>query len=182
MLEPEDDIEMEVPRRRMNYKILGGAALIILVLGITLAWLGGQGIVPLDPSTVLGITILSITIIACCSSMTIIGGVATRIPEYGEMETRFEEGMSHFEAEEWEEALVVFRELMGPLKDHKRALYYAARCCEKRDDFDCVKTYCKRYLELQPRDKEVWELLASAHKRLFEYEEAEDALDKAAGL
>ncbi|NHI84312.1 MAG: tetratricopeptide repeat protein [Candidatus Thorarchaeota archaeon] len=182
MLEPENDIEMEAPQRRRNYKLVGGTALLILILGFTLAWLGGWGILPLDPSMIIGITILSVMIIACCYSMTIIGGVATRIPEYGDMEIRFEEGMSQYEAEEWEEALVVFRELMGPQRDHKRALYYAARCCEELDDWDCVKIYCRRYLELQPRDREVWELLASAHKKLFEYEEAEDAMKKAGSL
>jgi hypothetical protein len=182
MLEPENDIGMEPSRRRINYRIMGGAAGLILILGIVFAWLGGQGIIPVDPSMILGLTVLTVMIIVCCSSLTIIGGVATRLPEYSEMETRFEEAMDHYKSEEWEEAILIFRELMGPERDHKRALYYAARCCEKLDDWECVKSLCNRYLELQPKDREVWELLASAHKKVFEYEEADEAMKRAAKL
>ncbi|MFX1369540.1 MAG: tetratricopeptide repeat protein [Promethearchaeota archaeon] len=182
MLEPENDFEIGAQRRRINYKIMGGAAGIILVLGIVLAWLGGQDIIPVEPSMVLGLTVLTVMIIVCCSSLTVIGGVALRLPEYSEMETRFAEAMDHYNSGEWEEAIQIFRELMGPERDHKRAVYYAARCCEKLDDWECVKSLCIRYLELQPKDREVWELLASAHKKMFEYDEAEEAMKKAAEL
>jgi len=90
--------------------------------------------------------------------------------------------MEFYHNQEWEEALKVFREQMGPEMNHKRALFYGAKCCEELDDLECVKKYTKKYLELQPRDKEAWEMLAHAHKRLFEYEESEDALRKAAEL
>ncbi|MFX0108085.1 MAG: tetratricopeptide repeat protein, partial [Candidatus Hodarchaeota archaeon] len=69
-----------------------------------------------------------------------------------------------------------------PRLNHKRALYYSAKCSEQLDDWDTVKKYCRAYLELQPKDKDVWELLASAHKKLFEYEEAQDAMDEASKL
>ena len=71
---------------------------------------------------------------------------------------------------------------MGPDMNHKRALYYGARCAEELEDFDTVKVYCKAYLKMQPKDKEVWEILARAHKKFFEYEEAEDALRQAENL
>ena len=45
-----------------------------------------------------------------------------------------------------------------------------------------MKIFCLAYLEIKPKDREVWEMLNRAHKKLFEYEEAEDALDKASRL
>ncbi len=35
---------------------------------------------------------------------------------------------------------------------------------------------------MKPKDKEVWEMLNRAHRRLFEYGEADEALDKANDL
>jgi tetratricopeptide (TPR) repeat protein len=98
------------------------------------------------------------------------------------MEIRFEEGMEFYNNQEWEAALNVFKQEMGPELDHKRALFYGAKCCDKLDDLECVKKYTKRYLELQPKDKDAWEMLADAHKRLFEYHEAEDAMKRASKL
>jgi tetratricopeptide (TPR) repeat protein len=111
-----------------------------------------------------------------------LGSVASKMPEYGQMEIRFDEGMEHFKNEEWENALLIFTELAGPKMDHKRGLYYAALCYGKLDDWENVKKYCKAYLALKSNDREVWEMLADAHKRLFEYEEAEKALEKASRL
>ena len=75
-----------------------------------------------------------------------------------------------------------FTELAGPKMDHKRALYYSARCYEKFDDWENVKKYCYAYLALKPEDREVWEMVADAHKRLFEYTEAEEAQKRAEEL
>ena len=104
------------------------------------------------------------------------------MPEYGEMEIRFDEGMQHYENEEWENALLIFTELAGPRLDHKRALYYAARCYEHLDDWENVKKFCNAYLAIKPKDREVWEMLSEAHKKVFEYSEAEDAAEKASKL
>jgi hypothetical protein len=163
--------------------MIAAAAVVILIGGVALAWIGGQLGPPFpDPGMVIGFTILIVMILVCCSSMLVIGRFAARMPQYGEMEIRFEEGMEFYNNQEWEPALEVFKKEMGPELDHKRALFYGAKCCEKLDDLDCVKKYIKRYLELQPKDKQAWEMLADAHKKLFEYEEAEDALKKAAKL
>ncbi|MHA2385139.1 MAG: hypothetical protein ACXAEE_02895, partial [Candidatus Thorarchaeota archaeon] len=115
-------------------------------------------------------------------SMTVFAQFTARMPRYGEMETRFKEGMEFYNNQEWEAALKIFREQMGPEMNHKRALFYGAKCCEILDDLSCVKEYTKKYLELQPKDKEAWEMLTNAHKRLFEYEEAEYAQKRAAEL
>lgn len=168
---------------RLDIRIIGVAAVLIMVGGAALAWVvGNLGIPFLEPGLILAATIILAMILVCCSAITVVGQFAYRMPQYGEMENRFKEGMDFYNNQEWEEALKVFREQMGPEMDHKRALFYGAKCCEALDDLECVKKYTKKYLELQPRDKEAWEMLANAHKRLFEYEEAENALRKAADL
>ncbi len=164
---------------KMKPKYIAFLGALIVVSGIILAWLGGHGILPFDPGITLTITILTATVIMCCASTLMIGSVASKIPEYQDMELRFQEGLAHFENEEWENALLIFTELAGPTMDHKRALYYAALCYGKVNDWENVKKYIKAYLKLKPDDKEAWELLADAHKRLFEYEQADIALKNA---
>lgn len=163
-------------------KYIGVLAVMIIIGGIVTAFLAGQGYVPVDPGTVMGMSILLATIIVCCSSTLMIGSFAQRVPEYGDMEIRFDEGKMRFENEEWEYALEIFKTLAGPKLDHKRALYYGARCYEELSDWENMKTFCKAYLEMKPKDKEVWEMLNRAHRRLFEYGEAEDALNRANNL
>ncbi|TFG32905.1 hypothetical protein EU527_09235 [Candidatus Thorarchaeota archaeon] len=176
---PSEDIEADL---RIKPTYIALLAILIVFSGIILAWLGGQGIIPVEPGMVLGITILTATVIVCCASLIMLGSVASKIPEYAEMELRFEEGLAHYENERWENALLIFTELSGSKMDHKRALFYAALCYNKLDDQENVKRYSRAYLKLRPDDREVWELLASAHKKLFEYEEAEIALQKASNL
>ncbi|TFG33703.1 hypothetical protein EU527_06995 [Candidatus Thorarchaeota archaeon] len=176
---PAENIETDL---RIRPKHIALVAILIVFSGIVLAWLGGQGIIPIEPGMVLGITILIATVIVCCASTIMLGSVASKIPEYAEMELRFEEGLAHYENERWENALLIFTELSGPKMDHKRALFYAALCYDKLDDWENVKKYISAYLALRPDDREGWELLASAHKKLFEYEEAEIALETASNL
>jgi hypothetical protein len=163
-------------------KYIGGLSVIIIVGGVVAAFLAGQGYLPLDPGMVLGISVLSATVIVCCSSTLMIGSFAQKVPEYGDMEIRFDEGKIQFDNEEWEYALEIFKTLAGPQLDHKRALFYGARCYEELSDWENMKIFCKAYLKMQPKDKEVWEMLNRAHSRLFEYEEAEDALNRAKNL
>ena len=163
-------------------KYIGIAAIAIVFGGIIIAWLSAQGILPFDGVMVMGVSILIATVIVCCASAIMLGSVASKMPEYGEMEIRFEEGMEHYKNEEWENALLIFTELAGPKMDHKRALYYSARCYEQTDDWVNVKKFCNSYLSIKPKDREVWEMLASAHKKLFEYGEAEDAQERASKL
>jgi len=163
-------------------KYIGTAAILIVVGGIIVALLSGQGILPFDGPMVLGMSILAATVIVCCASTLLLGSVASKMPEYGQMEIRFEEGMEHFKNEEWENALLIFTELAGPKMDHKRGLYYSALCYGKMDDWENVKKYCRAYLAIKPKDREVWEMLSDAHKRLFEYGEAEDARERASKL
>ena len=169
----ESGMRMPAPKK------IAGIAVIIIIGGIFAAFLAGQGIIPIDPSMVLGMSFLLATIIVCCSSTLLIGSFAQRVPEYGDMEIRFEEGKMRFDDQEWEYALEIFKTLAGPKLDHKRALYYGARCYEELDDWENMKVFCKAYLKMKPKDKEVWEMLNQAHKKLFEYGEAEDALNRA---
>ncbi len=163
-------------------KYIGGASILIIVGGFIVAWLGGQGYLPIDPVMALGMSFLLATIIVCCSSTLLITSFARRIPQYGDMEIRFEEGKLRFDNEEWDYALEIFKSLAGTKLDHKRALYYGARCYEELDDWENMKIFCKAYLKMKPKDKEVWEMLNRAHRRLFEYGEADEALDKANDL
>jgi tetratricopeptide (TPR) repeat protein len=107
---------------------------------------------------------------------------ASKTVEYGEMEIQYREAKDFYDNEEWEKALPLFLELAGPKNDHKRAVFYAAKCYQNLEDWENVKVYCRAYLKLKPKDKEVWELLSTAHKRLFEYEDAQKAADKASSL
>ena len=163
-------------------KYIGIAAIVIVFGGIIIALLSAQGILPFDGPMVMGVTILVATVIVCCASTLMLGSVASKMPEYGEMEIRFDEGMDHFKNEEWKNALLIFTELAGPKMDHKRALYYAALTYQKMDDWENVKKFCKAYLAIKPEDREVWEMLSDAHKKLFEYGEADDAREKASNL
>jgi hypothetical protein len=168
---------------RLDLRIFGAIALIVFIGGTAIAWIVGQLGVPfLDPNMIIGATILISMILVCCSALMVFGQFTARIPKYGEMETRFKEGLEFYKNQDWEAALKIFREQMGPEMNHKRALFYGAKCCEQLDDLTCVKEYTKKYLELQPKDKEAWEMLANAHKHLFEYEESEYALKKASEL
>ena len=144
---------------------------IVWIGGVAIAYLGGYGYIEVDPGTVIAITIISSSVLLCCVSMIYTERVAQRMGQYHELENEFKEGMIFYENEEWKLAIKIFNKVMGEQMDHKRALYYSARCYEKLDDWENVKKFCRRYLELQPKDKEVWELLSTAHKRLFEYEE-----------
>ncbi|MFW9908360.1 MAG: tetratricopeptide repeat protein [Candidatus Thorarchaeota archaeon] len=157
---------------------------ILIVSGIVLEWLSGWGYFGegFPTGVFLGIGILSGSVLLCCMASLMTGTYAAKIPEYGEMEIRFEEAKEFYDNGDWKEALDLFRELMGPQMNHKRALYYAAKCAEKLDSYEAVKTFCHYYLKMQPKDKEAWEMLANAHKKLFEYEEAEDALLRAERL
>ena len=175
---PEDT--PEPPRFRPKY--IGLAAVLIVFGGIIAAWLAGQGIIPINPGLIIGTTILFATLIVCCSSSIMITSFASKMPEYGEMEIRYREAMDYYEDNEWDQALPIFLELAGPKLDHKRAVFYAAKCFEAKDDWQNAKKYLKAYLELKPRDREAWELLATAHKRLFEYQDAEEAQAKAENL
>jgi tetratricopeptide (TPR) repeat protein len=169
----ESQMKMPAP------KVIGGLSVIIIIGGIIAAFMAGQGYIPLDPGMVMGMSILLATVIVCCSSTLMIGSYAQRVPEYGDMEIRFGEGKMRFENEEWEYALEIFKTLAGPQMNHKRALYYGARCYEELSDWENMKVFCKAYLEMKPKDREVWEMLNRAHRRLFEYGEAEDALNRA---
>lgn len=163
----------------LPYKYMIVIAALIAIGGIIAAWLGGQGILPIDPAVTLGLSILVGTIAICCAAVIMQGTYASRIVNYREMELRYEEGMGHFDNGEWENALLIFTELAGPKMDHKRATYYSARCYEQLDDWENVKKYITAYLKMQQRDSEAWELLARAHKTLFEYEEAQFAAEQA---
>ncbi len=183
MLDEGIDLD-KVPERegRSRIKIMLAIGGVVLISGIVVAWLGGHGVLPVEPLMVLGVTVIITMLIVCCSTTLVTGKIASKIPEYSDMELRFEKGMEHYENEEWDEAMAVFHELMGPERNHKRALYYTAKIHEARNEWEEVKVYSKRYLEMQPNDREVWELLATAHKRLFEYEAAEDAIERASRL
>jgi len=161
------------------YKYVILIAALITVGGFIAAWLGGQGILPINPSVALGFTILAATITVCCAAVVMQGTYVSRMVNYGEMEIRFEEGKTHFDNEEWENALLIFTELAGPKMNHKRATYYAACCYERLGDWENVKKYTKAYLRLKPRDAEAWGMLARSHKSLFEYEEAQYAQERA---
>lgn len=160
-------------------------AAMIFFGGILLAWLSGYGFLPgflPGPGTILGLSVLVATVLVCCVTSGMITSLFSRMPEYQEMEIQFDKAMIHFEQQEWDEALEEFNELLEPDMDHKRALYYAARCYEQKDNWPKVKEHCRHYLDMQPDDKEVWELLALAHKRLFEYDKAEEASKRAAQI
>lgn len=165
-------------------KLIAGIGALIIVFGVIFALLDGWGILPLPlaPGDILGITVLVGAVLICCMATMMTTSYASKIPGYGDMEIRFKEAKQLYDDQDIKEALAIFKELMGPEMNHKRALYYAARCCEMLDDYESVKLYCNNYLKMQPRDAEVWEMLANAHKKLFEYEEAEDAMMRAEKL
>ena len=168
--------------KKLSFKRIGLAISVIIVGGLGLAFLAGYGYVDLDPGIIIGLTIILVTVLACCTSCTLLGSYSSNISKYQELEDRFKDGLVLFEDEEWAAALEVFTDVMGPAKDHKRALYYGALCYDKLDKNEDMRILLKRYLELQPKDKEVWNLLAQAHKRLFEYAEAEEAEIRASEL
>ncbi|MCK5151918.1 MAG: hypothetical protein KAQ65_08755 [Candidatus Thorarchaeota archaeon] len=174
-----------IPEKRISRpKLVSGIGGLIIISGVILELLSGWGIVPLGstPGSILGLRVLVGAMLICCTSTMMLSGYAARIPEYGDMEIKFKEAKHQFDNQETELALSLFKELIGPEMNHKRALYYAARCCEVLDDYEQVKHYCTKYIRMQPRDAEVWEMLANAHKKLFEYEESEDAMIRAENL
>jgi len=175
---PDEDEGLRFPAQ----KYVSVAVVIIFVGGIVLSILAGQGYLPIDPVMTLGMSIMLVVMLICCSATMMIASYSQKIPEYSEMEIRYDEAKSRYENEEYEEALEIFKALAGPRLNHKRALYYGARCYEALDDWENMKLFCKAYLEIKPKDREVWELLNHAHKKLFEYEEAEDALERASKL
>jgi tetratricopeptide (TPR) repeat protein len=161
--------------KKLSFKRIGLAVSVIIVGGVGLAFLAGHGVIEQDPGIIIGFTIILVTIVVFCTSCTFIGSYVSRMPDYQELEDRFKDGLVLFENEEWTAALEVFKDVMGPAKDHKRALYYGALCYDKLDNSENMRVWLKRYLELQPKDREAWNLLARAHKRLFEYAEAQEA-------
>jgi len=175
---PDDEEGMSFPAQ----KYVGAAVIIIFVGGVVLSFLAGQGIIPINPATIFGISIMLGVILVCCSATLMITSYSQKIPEYSEMEIKYDEAKSCYENGEYETAVEIFKMLAGPRLNHKRALYYGALCYEALDDWENMKIFCKAYLELKSKDKEVWEMLNRAHKKLFEYEEAQEALDRASKL
>jgi len=168
--------------KKLSFKNIGLGIIVIIVGGFGLAFLAGYGYIAPDPGVIIGLTIILVTVLVCCISCTLLQSYSSKMPEYQELEDRFKDGMVLFEDEEWTAALEVFTEVMGPARDHKRALYYSALCYDKLEKSEDMRDLLKRYLELQPKDKEVWNLLARAHKRLFEYAEAQEAETRASAL
>jgi tetratricopeptide (TPR) repeat protein len=174
--------EEEGGMRMLPPKYVSIAVIIIFIGGTTLALLAGQGFIPLNPGQVIGMTIMLVIILVCCSATMMIASYSSKITEYNEMEIVYDEAKIHYDNVEYEQALEKFKMLVGPKLNHKRALYYGARCYEALEDWENMKIFCKAYLELKSKDKEVWEMLNRAHKKLFEYEEAQEALDRASKL
>jgi tetratricopeptide (TPR) repeat protein len=172
---PDDEEGLSVPPQ----KYVAAAIVIIFAGGVVLSLLAGQGYIPIDPVATMGVAIMLVIILVCCSTIQMISSYSQKIPEYSEMEVKYEEAKSHYDNGEYEKALEIFKVLAGPRLDHKRALYYGARCFEELNDWENMKIFCKAYLAIKPKDKEVWEMLNRAHKKLFEYEDAQDALDRA---
>ncbi|MHA1964925.1 MAG: hypothetical protein ACXACG_09385 [Candidatus Thorarchaeota archaeon] len=168
--------------RMLPPKYVSIAVVVIFVGGVVLSFLAGQGYIPADPVMVFGMSIMLVVILICCSATMMVASYSQRLPEYSEMETRYEEAKSRYDNEEYEAAIEIFKALAGPRLNHKRALFYGARSFEAIDDWENMKIFCKAYLEIKPKDKEAWEMLNRAHKKLFEYEEAQEALDKASKL
>ncbi|MBY8998392.1 MAG: hypothetical protein KGD60_11730 [Candidatus Thorarchaeota archaeon] len=172
---PDEDAGIKFPAQ----KYVSVAVVIIFVGGVILSLLAGLGYIPIDPVMTLGLSIMLVVMLICCSATMMIASYSQRIPEYSEMEIGYDEAKSRYENEEYEAALEIFKALAGPRLNHKRALYYGALCYEALSDWENMKIFCKAYLEIKPKDGEVWEMLNRAHKRLFEYGEAEEALDRA---
>lgn len=150
---------------------------------ITMIQLNGFPIIPGgDPAATFGFTVLLTTLTICCGATIMTTTYASRIGNYQEEENFYEIGKQHYDNGEWQEALNIFNQLLDPDWDHRRSLYYGARCYEKLGDWEGMKRFCKKYLELQSKDKEVWEMLGRAHKHLFEYEDADIALERASRL
>lgn len=181
MLEPNGTPEEGGTRKAKRVGLVG---VLVIVGSVVTAWLVGWGFLPpfAPPATILGIGIIVGMVLVCCTSSLFTMSVAMRIPGYGDLEIVFEEAMDHYNNEEWQEALDILKKVMGPELNHKRALFYAAKCSERLDDHDGVKFYLGHYMKMQPKDKEAWEMLANAHKRLFEYAEAEEAMQRAQQL
>ncbi len=168
--------------KNLSFKRIGLGVAVIIVGGGGLALLAGYGYIALDPGIIIGFTVVLVSMLVCCTSCTLLASYSSRMSEYQELEDRFKEGLVLFKDQEWTAALEVFNEVIGPAKDHKRALYYGALCYDKLNKSEDMRDSLKRYLELQPKDKEVWNLLAQAHKRLFEYAEAQEAEIRASEL
>ncbi len=174
---------MEAPEERhINLRHLRLIVVGILAGGSVTILLSLMKILPVDAMLVYSGVVVTLTILFCCYAMIVVVSVSARLPSYRRMEMEFEEGKALFDEGQYREALRIFERLAGPQMDHKRALYYAARCHVQLNEWNEVKRYCQLYLRLQPRDREVWLMLADAHKRLFEYEEAEEASRRAAEL
>ena len=176
---PENSSDLS---KKLNFKKAGLAVSVIIVGGVGFAFLAGHGYIDQDPGIIIGFTLILVTIVVFCTSCGFIGSYMSNLPDYQRLEDRFKDGLVLFEDEEWIAALEVFKDVMGPTKDHKRALYYGALCYDKLDRSEDMRDFLKLYLELQPKDKEVWNLLARAHKRLFEYAEAQEAEIRASEL
>ena len=162
-------------------RFLAVIAFTSIVSGISLEWLQGYGYITrfAQPGITLALSIIIVMMVSCITAFSVVFNVTTRLPEYQEMEEEFKRAKEHFDFEEWEEALEIFNVLLQPDMQHRRALFYSAACYENLNDWEKMKKYIKLYLELQPKDPTAWEMLARAHKRLFEYEEADEALAEA---
>jgi tetratricopeptide (TPR) repeat protein len=182
-----EDPSSEEPTQRdrstkLTVRTILVVAAVVFVGGLVVGLLGGLGVLAIPASSVIILTVLLVAVLACCSTITRLFQVSKRMPLYSEMEARFEQGKMLFDNGEWAQSLEVFLELAGPKKDHKRALYYAARCYENLEQWSQAKEHYRLYLKLQPKDKEVWHSLAQAHRKMFEYEQADEADRIAAGL
>jgi tetratricopeptide (TPR) repeat protein len=177
-------MSLEGSARRSPVRGAFFVAFLILLGGISVVFLQNLNIIPVlaDPLAIIGFSFLVFVIIICCGANILTGTYIQRMTGYSEQETEYKEGKHLFDLEEWVAALEVFKNLLHPEMDHRRALYYGAQCYSKMGEWEEMKKYCKRYLDLVPKDAEVWEMLSEAHKRLFEYSESEEAMQRASEL
>ncbi|MBD3407408.1 MAG: hypothetical protein GF411_14925 [Candidatus Lokiarchaeota archaeon] len=174
--------DQAAPKKISRVKLSIILAVVAILVGILLAWLSGRNYIPGNPNLYLGFSIMVSSGIVCCIALCQQREYAGNITDYHEQEIILEHAMMLYEDEEYKQALEKFDVLIGPKKDHKRALYYAAKSCEALDDWTATKRYIKHYLELVPKDREAWELLTRAHKKLFEFEKAAEAEKRAMEL
>ncbi|MHA1653040.1 MAG: hypothetical protein ACTSVT_03515, partial [Candidatus Thorarchaeota archaeon] len=78
--------EPERSREINKSKLLMVLAGVITVGGMLVALLGGYGILAVNPGMVVGFSFLVASIMVCCAAVMVTGSVASRLPEYSEME------------------------------------------------------------------------------------------------
>ncbi|MFX1369541.1 MAG: hypothetical protein ACFFAY_13165 [Promethearchaeota archaeon] len=135
--------------------------------GITLYLLASYGYVFWDPILALLVGFFAPLVVYGTKGAMGLYKYRLRLGEFWYMDYQYKEAMRFYNNQDWELAANHFERVLEVGPDHKRALYYAAKCKENLEEWSDVVTLSRRYLKQNPEDEEAAFMLKRANQYIW---------------